>query len=310
MVDTGITVDTAGLVQISNIRMDSVKNYGLNVINSSGCIFSNINIDYCQKNAFLINGGGDNVFRDVSSRCGTLYPYNTTSGTLMSAAVANTHPEAAVFCFNGSGTYYNNKIDSVFKVSNPMDSSSNYLVPINFVTFTGSGTHKNYSISCSDAPNSMGTISNPFNTLDPNYVNAIVNTGTLTNNIEYSGTMYGLPIKYAEGTIYKPVYSANSGLSDGNTSILTKQTNAGTTVTFTLLDKPAGFTALVIANLNQNGSGVVLITRGSADLTISTNPLYGASGVSALYDPTTGIITITSPRNFSYFTLITGLRAT
>lgn len=75
---TGILV-TGNINTIDNIRMDSIKEYGIDVQSGKSNIINNIVIDYCQYNAIRFYNGRNNTVTNIKARCGTIYPFDTST---------------------------------------------------------------------------------------------------------------------------------------------------------------------------------------------------------------------------------------
>ena len=75
---TGILV-TGNINTIDNIRMDSIKEYGIDVQSAKSNIINNIVIDYCQYNAIRFYNGRNNTVSNIKARCGTIYPFDTST---------------------------------------------------------------------------------------------------------------------------------------------------------------------------------------------------------------------------------------
>lgn len=196
-VQTGINVSNASLSQISNTRIDSVALNAIYASSSNGLIIQNINADYVQGNAIVLNNCTQCAIETIISRCGVQYAADKSS--YANSAVQNSHKEAALIRIQNG--VKNCIIKSPYAVLNPIDISSDYLAPLNFVFFDSSNIENNTI--------KIETVS-PFNTF----------TGNITANLmkeivgksvasvpNTTGSIAGIPFSYQSNKLTSPTYA-------------------------------------------------------------------------------------------------------
>lgn len=196
-VQTGINISDASLSQVSNTRIDSVAFNAIYTSNSNGLIIQNINADYVQGNAIVLNNCTQCAIETIISRCGVQYAVEKSSYT--DSAMKNSHREAALIRIQNG--VKNCIIKSPYAVLNPLDKSSDYLAPLNFVFFD------NYNIG-----NNTIKVENvsPSNTFTGNITANLVNElfGKSVGSVpDTTGSIAGIPFSYKSNQLNSPTYA-------------------------------------------------------------------------------------------------------
>lgn len=195
----GIICDGA-LNVIDNVRMDSIQNRGLYIPSTGrGQLISNVDVDYCQGPAIVIDSADDISISNITGRCGTYSPANSASVATDSAN--NTNIEGCLVNVRGGGAANNVSIQGAFRQSNPLDHDSNLIVPKNFVTVSGNGAHTVHVMQ-------GGTTEN-LTSLTSSNAKAVVNSiGNAKAKID--GIILGSPIKATNNVFTTPAFSSVS----------------------------------------------------------------------------------------------------
>ena len=109
---------------IDNTRGDSIGKYLIHCIGSEN-IITNVNADYCQYNAIYLFNASRNTIKNVEARCGTIYPYDsTTDGNQEAWLPLEKYKDIAMV---GCGGYVcaHNYIEVSNYPRNPLDIKSN-----------------------------------------------------------------------------------------------------------------------------------------------------------------------------------------
>lgn len=84
-VEEGIRVSGSSNT-LTDIRMDSVRHNGIYVNSGNANLLDNLNFDYCQYSGVRLHNGRGNRVDHIQGRCGTIYPFDTsTDGAIDSA---------------------------------------------------------------------------------------------------------------------------------------------------------------------------------------------------------------------------------
>lgn len=195
-VQTAINISDASLSQVSNTRIDSVAFNAIYASNSNGLIIQNINADYVQGNAVVLNNCTQCAIETIISRCGVQYA--TDKSLYATSAVKNAHKEAALIRIQNG--VKNCVIKSPYVVLNPLDGPSDYLAPLNFVFFDSSNIDDNTI--------KVETVS-PYNTFTGNITANLMkeifgkSVGSIPNT---TGSIADIPFSYQSNQLTSPTY--------------------------------------------------------------------------------------------------------
>lgn len=196
-VQTGINISDASLSQVSNTRIDSVALNAIYTSNSNGLIIQNINADYVQGNAIVLNNCTQCAIETIISRCGTQYAVDKSS--YVSSASQNSHKEAALIRIQNG--VKNCIIKSPYTVLNPLDKSSDYLAPLNFVFFDSYNIENNTI--------KVETVS-PSNTFTGKITAKLMKEifgKSLESIPNTTGSVAGIPFSYQSNKVTSPTYA-------------------------------------------------------------------------------------------------------
>lgn len=167
---------------ITNIRMDSVQETGITIQNHSN-IVDNCNIDYCQYNAIKLHNCTDSIIKNIVSRCGTIYPYDSeTDGNIVTFKPNSEYAQylgiVLMSGYNNSG----NSIEVPVSPRNPLDTDSNLRCSLFGVTTINTPYRNNYNC----------LIGKNYTIYDPVYVNnfdraVYICNGNITGKIFFNG---------------------------------------------------------------------------------------------------------------------------
>ena len=168
-----------GLNIITNIRCDSIKKNVLELNASNSNTISNVNGDYCQEALVVLNNSSYNNISGLSGRCGTLY--NNCDESIIQESEYETN---CYIAFDGDSS--NNKIQISSAKRNPLDTPSEYLVPLFCIVNKSSGCNNDCELTANFGTNSDLLSKHEFLKL----CKCLNNSGTMT--IHYNGRIYNL----------------------------------------------------------------------------------------------------------------------